>query len=132
MPHYNRRRLKLSRDRKRKNRMRVAHPRRIQIYRAPNDQAPFTEWLKSLQDGRTRKRIQNRVARIESGNLGDHKPVGDGVFELRLHFGPGYRIYFGEVDNTIILLLCGGDKSSQNGDIDRAKAYWQEYKESQQ
>ena len=112
--------------------MRVAHPRRIQIYRAPNDQVPFTEWLKSLQDGRTRKRIQNRVARIESGNLGDHKPVGDGVFELRLHFGPGYRIYFGEVDNTIILLLCGGDKSSQSGDIDRAKAYWQEYKESQQ
>ena len=112
--------------------MRVAHPRRIQIYRAPNDQAPFIEWLKSLQDVRTRKRIQNRVARIESGNLGDHKPVGDGVFELRLHFGPGYRIYFGGVDNTIILLLCGGDKSSQSGDIDRAKAYWQEYKESQQ
>ncbi len=111
--------------------MRVAHPRRIQIYRAPSGQAPFTEWLKSLQDVRTRKRIQNRVVRIESGNLGDHKSVGDGVFELRLHFGPGYRIYFGEVDNTIILLLCGGDKSSQSGDIDRAKAYWQEYKESQ-
>ena len=112
--------------------MRVVHPRRIQIYRTPNGQTPFTEWLKSLQDIRTRKRIQNRVARIESGNLGDHKPVGDGVFELCLHFGPGYRIYFGEVDNTIILLLCGRNKSSQSRDIDRAKAYWQEYKESQQ
>ena len=112
--------------------MRVAQTRELQIYRNPNDQEPFTEWLKSLRDQRTRKRIQNRIARIVSGNLGDHKSVGDGVFELRLQFGPGYRIYFGEVDNTIILLLCGGDKSSQDSDIERAKVYWQEYKESQE
>ena len=112
--------------------MRVAHPRRIQIYRAPNGQAPFTKWLKSLRDQKTQKRIQSRIDRVASGNLGKPEPVGDGVFELRLHFGPGYRIYFGEVDNTIVLLLCGGDKSSQSGDIDRAKVYWQEYKESQQ
>ena len=94
--------------------MRVARTRELQIYRDPNGREPFTEWLKSLRDQRTRKRIQNRIARIESGNLGDHKLVGDGVLELRLQFGSGYRIYFGEVDNTIILLLCGGDKSSQN------------------
>ena len=112
--------------------MRVVQPRELQIYRDPNDQEPFTEWLKTLRDKRTRKRIQNYIARIESGNLGDHKSVGDGVFELRLDFGPGYRIYFREVDNTIILLLCGGDKSSQDRDIEQAKAYWQEYKESQQ
>ena len=112
--------------------MRVARTRELQIYRDPNGRESFTEWLKSLQDQRTRKRIQNRIARIESGNLGDHKSVGDGVFELRLQFGPGYRIYFGEVDNTIILLLCGGDKSSQDRDIERAKGYWQEYKESQE
>ena len=111
--------------------MRFVQTREIEIYRAPNGQEPFTEWLKSLRDQRTRKRIQNQIARIESGNLGDHKSVGDGVFELRLDFGPGYRIYFREVDNTIILLLCGGDKSSQDRDIERAKAYWQEYKESQ-
>ena len=78
------------------------------------------------------KEFKAQIHRIESGNLGDHKPVGDGVFELRLHFGAGYRIYFGEVDNTIILLLCGGDKSSQVRDIERAKVYWQEYKESQE
>ena len=112
--------------------MRVAQTRELQIYRDPNGREPFTEWLKSLRDRTTRKRIQNQIARIESGNLGDHKPVGDGVFELRLQFGPGYRIYFGEVDNTIILLLCGGDKSSQDRDIEQAKVYWQEYKESQE
>ena len=112
--------------------MRVARTRELQIYRDPNGREPFTDWLKSLRDQRTRKRIQNRIARIEYGNLGDHKSVGDGVFELRLQFGPGYRIYFGEVNNTIILLLCGGDKSSQDRDIERAKVYWQEYKESQE
>ncbi len=112
--------------------MRVARPRELQIYRTPNDREPFTEWLKSLQDRTTRKRIQARLDRIESGNLGDHKSVGGGVSELRFQFGPGYRIYFGEVDNVIILLLCGGDKSSQNRDIERAKVYWQEYKESQE
>ncbi len=112
--------------------MRVAQTRELQIYRDPNGREPFTEWLKSLRDQRTRKRIQTQIHRIESGNLGDHKPVGDGVFELRLHFGAGYRIYFREVDNTIILLLCGGDKSSQDRDIVRAKVYWQEHKESQE
>ena len=112
--------------------MRVAQTRELQIYRDPNGREPFTEWLKSLRDQRTRKRIQTQIHRIESGNLGDHKPVGDGVFELRLHFGAGYRIYFGELDNTIILLLCGGDKSSQDRDIVRAKVHWQEYKESQE
>ena len=112
--------------------MRVAQPRKLQIYRAPNGREPFTEWLKSLRDRTTRKRTQARINRIESGNLEDHKSVGDGVFELRSQFGPGYRIYFGEVDNTIILLLCGGDKSSQDRDIERAKDYWQEYKESQE
>ena len=111
--------------------MPVVQPRVLQIYRAPNGQTPFTEWLKSLQDRRTRKRIQSQIDRIESGNLGKPKPVGDGVFELRFQFGPGYRVYFGQVGNTIVLLLCGGDKSSQDRDIEQAKAYWQEYKESQ-
>ena len=112
--------------------MRVAQPRELQIYSDPNGREPFTEWLKSLRDRTIRKRIQARIDRIEAGNLGDHKSVGDGIFELRFQFGPGYRIYFGEVDNIIILLLCGGDKSSQNRDIERAKVYWQEYKESQE
>ena len=77
-------------------------------------------------------RIQARLERLEDGNFGDCQSVGDGVFELRIHFGAGYRIYFGQVGNTIVLLLCGGDKSSQTRDIERAKIYWQEYKETHQ
>ena len=109
--------------------MRVAQPRELEIYRDPNDQVPYTEWFESIRDLKTRTRIQDRLDRIESGNLGDYRSVGEGVFELRFQFGTGYRIYFGQVGNTIVLLLCGGDKSSQNRDIKRAKAYWQEYKE---
>ena len=112
--------------------MRVAQTRELQIYRDPNGREPFTEWLKSLRDRKTRKRIQAQIDRIESGNLSDHESVGDGVFELRCQFGPGYRVYFGQIGNSIVLLLCGGDKSSQNRDIERAKDYWQEYKESQE
>ena len=73
--------------------------------------------------------IQRRVDRLEIGNFGDYRPVGEGVSELRLDFGPGHRIYFGEADNTTVILLCAGDKSSQTRDIARAKTYWQEYKE---
>ena len=111
--------------------MQVVQPREIQIYRAPNGRAFFAEWLESIRDRKTQTRIQGRLDRLETGNLGDCRSVGEGVFELRLQFGPGYRVYFGEVDNTIILLLCGGDKSSQVRDIEQAKAYWREYKESQ-
>ena len=76
-------------------------------------------------------RIEARLILLEAGNLGDYRSVGKGVFELRVHIGAGYRIYFGEVDNTVVLLLCGGDKSSQQRDIERAKMYWQDYKDSQ-
>ncbi|MBI1928533.1 type II toxin-antitoxin system RelE/ParE family toxin [Candidatus Poribacteria bacterium] len=112
--------------------MLTPHPRELEIYRNRNGREPFTEWLKSIKDQKARNRIQARLDRLEAGHFGDCQPVSDGVFELRLHFGPGYRIYFGEVDNVIILLLCGGDKSSQARDIKRALKYWQEYQESQQ
>ncbi len=110
--------------------MRNAHPQEIQYYLTPNGRSPFIEWLDSIQDRKTQRRIRTWLERLKFGNFGDCVFVGEGVFELRLHFGAGYRIYFGQVDNTIVLLLYGGDKSSQTRDIERAKAYWQEYKEA--
>ncbi len=90
--------------------------------------SPFREWLDDLPVP-IRARIQARVARFEAGNLGDSKPVGGGVSEARLHFGPGYRLYFGIDGKTVIVLLCGGDKGSQHGDIRRAKQFWEDYLE---
>ena len=109
--------------------MRDVRPRIIDFYQIPNGPEPFTRWLLSIRDTSIRRRIQARLIAIETGNFGDRKSVGDGVWELRLDFGPGYRIYYGEVDNTVVLLLCGGDKSSQRRDVERAKNYWKEYKE---
>ena len=90
---------------------------------------PFLKWLNKLKDSVTRLRIRHRLDRLELGNLGDCQSVGDGVFELRLFFGSGYRIYFAEQDETIVILLCAGDKSTQKKDIKIAKSYWQELKE---
>lgn len=112
--------------------MRDAHPREIQYHQTANGREPFMEWYDSLRDPKTQNRIDRRLERVETGNLGEYKSVGDGVFELILDFGPGYRIYFGEVDNIIVLLLCGGGKNSQNRDIERAKQYWLQYKEAHQ
>ena len=112
--------------------MRNVQPREIQAYRTENGREPFTEWYDSIRDKEVENRIGRRLDRIRNGNFGDYRSVGEGVFELRFHFGPGYRIYFGEVDNTIVLLLCGGDKSSQARDVARAKRYWSTYKEAQQ
>lgn len=110
--------------------MRNAYPREVKIYRSQNGREPFTEWLNAIRDQKTQRRIRTRLAALKLGNFGDYKSVGEGVFELRFHFGVGYRIYFQEVDNTVVLLLCGGDKSSLARDIERAKAYWLEYKET--
>lgn len=108
--------------------MRDVRPREIRVYQTLNGREPFNEWLDSIRDTRTQDRIQARLERLEDGNFGDCHSVGEGVFELRLYFGAGYRIYFGQVGNTIVLLLCGGDKSSQARDIERAKTYWLQYK----
>jgi putative addiction module killer protein len=89
---------------------------------------PFRSWLNGL-DGQTKQRIQARVFRFQLGNLGDHKSVGGGVWEARLDFGAGYRIYFGKDGSKIILLLLGGDKSSQSTDIERAQYSWTRYLE---
>src|SRR5512139_2258954 len=81
-------------------------------------------------DVTARARIQARVLRFETGNLGHHHAVGDGVWEARCDFGPGYRIYFGRAGSAIVLLLLGGDKSTQRADIRRAREYWADYLEA--
>ena len=105
-------------------------PREIELYRTQNGRVPFTDWFESLRDQKTRTKIRRRLIRLEEGNFGDYRSVGEGVFELRLHFGPGYRIYYVEAGNQVILVLCGGDKSSQQRDIEKAKTFWLEYKET--
>jgi putative addiction module killer protein len=109
--------------------MRDVRQRTINLYQIPNSHEPFTKWFLSIRDTSVQQRIQARLTSVRAGNLGDHRSVGGGISELRLDFGTGYRIYFGQVDTTIVLLLCGGDKSSQQRDIERAKNYWIEYKE---
>ena len=82
----------------------------------------FVEWIDSLEDIRGRARIQARIERLAMGNPGDVKPVGEGVSEMRIDHGPGYRVYFVRRGETLVILLCGGDKSTQPGDIRRAIA----------
>jgi len=109
--------------------MRKNNRKILRNYTTLSGAVPIIEWLHQLKDPSTRLRIRRRLDRLELGNLGDCKPVGDGVSELRLFFGSGYRIYFAEQDDTIIILLCAGDKSSQKKDIQTAKKYWHELKE---
>lgn len=86
----------------------------------------FSAWLKDLRDLRGKAKIMARIQRLEDGNPGDVAPVGDGVSEMRIHFGPGYRVYFVNRGGELIVLLCGGDKSSQARDIEAAKRLAQE------
>jgi putative addiction module killer protein len=101
----------------------------VREYVTRDGRCPFREWLRGL-DRTFTQRIQARVLRFELGNLGDSKALGGGVHEARFDFGPGFRLYFGREGETIVLLLCGGDKSTQSKDIDRARVFWKEYLES--
>jgi putative addiction module killer protein len=105
-----------------------ATPKELQIYVREDGRAPFSEWLASLQDSKTRAKVRVRLDRLSLGNLGDCHGVGEGVQELRIDYGPGYRVFFGQLGSTIVLLLCGGDKRTQVRDIEQAKRYWNEYR----
>ncbi len=89
----------------------------------------FSDWLAKLKDIKARARVVGRIRSAELGNFGDCAPVGEGVSEMRLHFGPGYRLYFWQQGNQVYWLLAGGDKSSQKRDIERAKALRREVEE---
>ena len=88
----------------------------------------FNKWLKSLRDARAVSRINARIRQVSLGNLGDIAPVGEGVSEMRIFYGPGYRVYFIREGQSLVVLLCGGDKSSQKKDIKQAKVLAKEWR----
>ncbi len=102
--------------------------RRLLLYQDSGGRRPFADWLMGLRDPSDQDRIPSRLNRVAAGLFGDVKPVGEGVMELRLMFGPGYRIYFGCEGDQVVLLLCAGDKSSQRRDIRKAKEFWADYR----
>lgn len=87
------------------------------------------EWLADLKDLRVRAKVVTRIARLEAGNFGDCKPVGNGAWELRIDWGPGYRVYYAIVGSDLLLLLCGGDKRKQGADIRRAAKLLNDYRQ---
>lgn len=99
----------------------------IRHYLTASGRDPYQSWLDRLKDLRARVAIQRRVDRVAGGNFGDHKSCGGGVLELRVDAGPGYRVYYAQVGSAIVLLLCGGDKRSQQANIETAKKYWKDY-----
>lgn len=102
-------------------------PQTLQEYVTEDGKNPFRNWLEKLRDVEARARIRVRLNRVRLGNFGDTKSVGDGVWELRIPYGPGYRVYFARVGSAIVMLMCGGDKSTQSHDIKKAKTYWIDY-----
>nr|WP_124978671.1 type II toxin-antitoxin system RelE/ParE family toxin [Aphanothece sacrum] len=89
----------------------------------------FEKWLSSIADIRSRRKIILRIQRLKVGNFGDYKSVGKEILELRIHHGPGYRVYFSKKGNVLVILLSGGDKDSQKTDIKKAQQIWQEIKD---
>ena len=102
----------------------------VKIAVLENEKVPFIEWLNSL-DKTAKARIQSRLTRLLENNFGDHKKIDNEISELRFKFGAGYRIYYTEIDNVIVLLINGGDKSTQQKDIEKAKNILQEWRKLQ-
>lgn len=99
----------------------------IEIYKTSIGKCPFESWFEDIREIHTRAKVLTRLDRLKLGNFGDCKAIGDGVCELRIHYGPGIRIYYSRIGNKVILLLCGGDKRSQTKDINKAKEYLKDY-----
>lgn len=106
--------------------MQEATARKVEVYLTRDGEDPFQEWLDGLADQRARVLIDKTIAKIRLGNLGRHKSVGEGVQEIVLDYGPGYRIYFGEHGATLVILLCGSTKKRQEKTIKEARRYWKE------
>jgi putative addiction module killer protein len=101
----------------------------IRYYVASGGRQPFAAWFSDLQSA-ARAKVTRAIVRLEQGNVSNVKSVGVGVFEYRIDFGPGYRVYFGQDGPTLVILLTGGTKQRQERDIEAARAYWRDYKET--
>lgn len=102
-------------------------PLTLEFYQTAAGAEPLSEWLNRLKDQTATARIRARLTRLQTGNPGDYKAVGQGLSELRVDCGPGYRIYFAFAGDRLILLLCGGAKNSQQKDIAAAQRFWDDY-----
>jgi putative addiction module killer protein len=100
-------------------------------YRQVSGDYPFDTWFLGLRDAKAKARILSRMRQAEEGNFGDCSTVGEGVLELRIHVGAGFRVYYGRHGETLVVLLSGGDKASQSRDIARAKEFWADWKRRQ-
>ncbi|MBI2519019.1 MAG: type II toxin-antitoxin system RelE/ParE family toxin [Bdellovibrio sp.] len=103
------------------------HVKKLQKYVTDNGRCPFDEWIESLSNRRVQAIVATRLNRVIQGNYGHCRKLEGGILELKIDFGAGLRIYFAEEGNTIVVLLCGGDKSTQSKDILKAQEYWAEY-----
>lgn len=103
-------------------------PPQVEVYQTEDGHSPFSEWLRGLRDRVAGARVRARLVRLRLGNFGDTSSFGGGLHELRIDHGPGYRVYFGRAGDRVVLLLCGGTKRTQSRDIERARAYWNDYR----
>lgn len=104
-----------------------AFPQEIRFYETADGKVPAREWLDSIEGTPAYGAISVALEKVQLGNFGDHRAVGEGVNELRIDFGPGYRVYYGRVGNEMVVLLVGGSKQTQNADIETAKEYWRDF-----
>ena len=104
----------------------------IQHYLTASGKDLYQQWLDDLKDLKARVVIQRRIDRVVNGNFGDHRFCEEGVWELKIDFGPGYRVYYAQAGTTIVLLLCGGSKGTQSADIKEVVRYWRDYQRRKQ
>ena len=105
-------------------------PQTLLLYRTASGKCPFEEWLGKLRDSRAKATVDARLIRIRLGNFGFCRAVGKGVSELKIDYGPGYRVYFGRDGEAVVVLLLGGEKSTQAKDIKKAREFWADYKKT--
>ena len=102
-------------------------PREILTYTTSGGRSPYRQWYSEIKDEKLKAAISTRLTRLETGNFGDFKRLHQDLYELRIHYGPGYRVYFGSFQNTVVILLCGGTKGTQSRNIIRARNYWNDF-----